>query len=230
MYRESLLACRDQAGVFDALMDVTGAIHGGAKTTGQVMEPGYRSLRLIAHRGVTGAFVRHFTRVDRYDGSVCSQAMLKRAPVIIFDVLTDVSTRAHNKVFSEAGVRTVISVPLISQSGTFYGMVSALKSQCEEPTETAMATTQAYATAAADQIARIRAKDRRIAIPLNCKCGQTGTALWEENAPGGLIEPEPVLIRLDGFYERVARKPPYQIELACLECGAVQPDYDRGSS
>ncbi|HWY64886.1 MAG TPA: hypothetical protein VNX61_06700 [Rhizomicrobium sp.] len=33
-----------------------------------------------------------------------------------------------------------------------------------------------------------------------------------------------------GFYERMARKPPYPIELVCHSCGATQPEEEIGKS
>ena len=48
-------------------------------------------------------------------------------------------------------------------------------------------------------------------------CGHAGTALWE----GSGIDRQ--LVRLDGFYERLARKEPYPIETVCNNCGKAQP-------
>jgi hypothetical protein len=51
-------------------------------------------------------------------------------------------------------------------------------------------------------------------------CGNTGCRRWED-APAG----DSQLVGIEGdFYERLASKPPYPIELVCCSCGAVQPD------
>ena len=62
-------------------------------------------------------------------------------------------------------------------------------------------------------------------IPLKCKCGQTGFALWEENSEVSPAGPETYLVRLsDGFYERINKKDQQSIELVCGRCGAKQPE------
>jgi hypothetical protein len=47
-------------------------------------------------------------------------------------------------------------------------------------------------------------------------CGQAGTALWEGSGS------DRQLVRLDGFFERLARKEPYPIETVCNNCGKAQ--------
>jgi predicted RNA-binding Zn-ribbon protein involved in translation (DUF1610 family) len=52
------------------------------------------------------------------------------------------------------------------------------------------------------------------------KCGAIGVVLWEnENNEGH------TLVSLSkNFYERMANKKPYSIELVCDSCGAAQPE------
>jgi len=62
-------------------------------------------------------------------------------------------------------------------------------------------------------------------IPLKCRCGQTGTAVWEENGAVSPAGPQPYLVNLsDGFYERIKKKDRKSIELVCARCGAAQPE------
>ena len=55
---------------------------------------------------------------------------------------------------------------------------------------------------------------------IRCRCGKVGVIVWEE-APasdGGRTE----FVKVEGdFYERLAKKPPYPIELVCNACGAA---------
>jgi hypothetical protein len=61
-------------------------------------------------------------------------------------------------------------------------------------------------------------------IPLKCKCGQTGSVVWEENSNIGAAGSETALITLsEGFYERIVKKDRRSIELVCHRCGATQP-------
>ncbi len=61
-------------------------------------------------------------------------------------------------------------------------------------------------------------------IDLKChRCGETGTSVWEENTRIGPDGPQTELISPSaGFYERLTRKRPHQIELVCHTCDAVQ--------
>jgi hypothetical protein len=53
------------------------------------------------------------------------------------------------------------------------------------------------------------------------KCGKKGSIVWEDvPRPDGVAKE---LVRIDGdFFERIARKPPYPIELVCNGCGTPQ--------
>jgi hypothetical protein len=62
-------------------------------------------------------------------------------------------------------------------------------------------------------------------VPLKCKCGQTGNAVWEENSTITPAGSQPYLVSLsDGFYERIKKKDARSIELVCHKCGAAQPE------
>lgn len=56
---------------------------------------------------------------------------------------------------------------------------------------------------------------------IRCRCGKVGAILWEDApTPDGTGRPE--FVKIDGdFYERIAKKPPYPIELVCNACGAA---------
>jgi hypothetical protein len=55
-------------------------------------------------------------------------------------------------------------------------------------------------------------------------CEQTGAAVWEENSKFSASGPQTVLIRLsDGFYERIGKTSPHDIEMICSRCGKIQP-------
>jgi hypothetical protein len=55
-------------------------------------------------------------------------------------------------------------------------------------------------------------------MAVNCHwCGNIGSSLWETLPTGRQ------LMSLEGFYERVAKKQPFDIERVCNTCGKVQP-------
>jgi hypothetical protein len=50
-------------------------------------------------------------------------------------------------------------------------------------------------------------------------CGAVGQSVWEDEKGG------PYLVNLsDGFYERLARRQPYDLEIVCKGCGTAQAE------
>ena len=49
-------------------------------------------------------------------------------------------------------------------------------------------------------------------------CAHKGASLWERSPEGR------VLVNVDGFYERLTKKEPYNIETVCNNCNKAQPD------
>lgn len=59
-----------------------------------------------------------------------------------------------------------------------------------------------------------------ISTNITCpKCNAVGVVVWETGGP------ERILVSLTrNFYERLSKKPPFQIELVCDGCGTAQPE------
>ena len=56
------------------------------------------------------------------------------------------------------------------------------------------------------------------------KCGQQGHEIWEDATQTSHLDPDPHLVARSGeFYERLAKKDPYPIEVVCGRCGTVLP-------
>ena len=67
--------------------------------------------------------------------------------------------------------------------------------------------------------AHARSSDfRQNSVDLRCtKCGSKGVVIWEGHGANK------TLVWLSGqFYERLAKQPPFPIELVCVRCGAAQ--------
>jgi GAF domain-containing protein len=92
---------------------------------------------------------------------MCGRAMLCRAPITVEDALSNPSAGAHRDVFEHANVRAVLSMPVITQRGTFFGMVSVHKSKCEMPSLVEVDELRRAATVAAEAIAKLRAIPKR---------------------------------------------------------------------
>ena len=69
----------------------------------------------------------------------------------------------------------------------------------------------------------------QITVAIQCpRCGQKGETVWEENHAISSEGPQTSLVSLSsGFYERINKRSPYQIELVCHRCETVQPDQGR---
>ena len=48
-------------------------------------------------------------------------------------------------------------------------------------------------------------------------CGNVGSSLWERTASGRQF------VSAEGFYERISKKLPYNIETVCNTCDRAQP-------
>jgi hypothetical protein len=70
----------------------------------------------------------------------------------------------------------------------------------------------------------VQSKTCQFSINIICpKCGTVGVVVWESAAG------QTSLVRLsNGFYERLAKKDPYPIELVCHDCGTAQPEQQLG--
>ena len=59
----------------------------------------------------------------------------------------------------------------------------------------------------------------RFTAPVECNCGQYGTAIWEENIAPAPFGRRPVLLDVSsGFYVRLQRRDGRMTEIACGIC------------
>jgi len=70
------------------------------------------------------------------------------------------------------------------------------------------------------------ARRGRFAVTIKCKCGQIGSATWEENARLGPNGPTPALLEVSkGFYYfRFPKKDMGRTEIMCAVCESIVPD------
>jgi len=65
----------------------------------------------------------------------------------------------------------------------------------------------------------------KFAVPIKCKCGQVGSATWEESAQLNPKGARPVLLDVSsGFYLRLRKKDIGKTEIVCAVCESVVPD------
>jgi hypothetical protein len=60
-------------------------------------------------------------------------------------------------------------------------------------------------------------------VEITChRCAESGSSVWENGDPGDGAPPPSLVSLPDGFYERMTRKRPHEIEVVCHRCGTVQ--------
>ena len=140
--------------VLDATMTLLNADFGDV----QLYNPKTHALEIVAHRNFSQEFLDYFNSVHEGTAS-CGTALLRRARVIVEDVLTDPSFAPHLKIVAAAGYRAVQSTPLFSRSGEPLGMISTYLRKPHRPSEHELRFTDLYARQAAEMIERKRDED-----------------------------------------------------------------------
>jgi GAF domain-containing protein len=108
--------------VLDAAIDFTEADKGNI----QLLDERTGSLRIAASRGFAAPFLEFFASVTFHSNSACGAALTTRQRVIVENVASSplfVDTPAL-EVMLAAEARAVHSMPLVSQSGCFWGVLS----------------------------------------------------------------------------------------------------------
>jgi GAF domain-containing protein len=143
--------------ILSSSLDLMGAPLGNV----QLMNWKSGHLSIAAQRGFREPFLEVFRSVRADDGAACGQALRRRSPVVIEDVLDDAEFAPFREVALEAGFRAVQSTPLVSSNGAFVGMVSTHFDARHRPLDTEMATLRSLAEVAANGIVRERLRAAR---------------------------------------------------------------------
>lgn len=153
---------REETEVLRNLMGYAVGIMEAANATTQLITPDFHYLEVVGQLGFSSAFEDYFRRLECDAGTICGRAFLERMPIVVEDALKDAASYSHRHVFEEANVRGVVSVPVITRGGAFYGMVSTHRQKPHRPTELQMTKLVSAAHAAADAIVSIRARRRTL--------------------------------------------------------------------
>ena len=148
-----LKSCTDVQSVLNCTLErcltATGTQHGNI----QLMNWTSGCLTIAAQRGFESEFLRFFARVRADDGSACGRALRARAAIIVDNVETDKAfSPASRSIVLGAGIRAVQSIPLISRSGAFVGMLSTHFEAARYPADSELTDMRALAQIAADAI------------------------------------------------------------------------------
>jgi GAF domain-containing protein len=154
-----LRACRDLPGILECTLErsltVTGARFGNIQL---INWPAAR-LEIAAHQGFDESFLKFFAHVGADDGSACGRALRARSAIIVEDVETDAAFWPPSRdIVLNAGVRAVQSMPLISTSGAFVGMLSTHFADVRSPSGDELSAMHGLVRLSADAIIHHRAR------------------------------------------------------------------------
>ena len=136
--------------MLDAAIELLGADKGNVQLLGAD-----ENLRIEAQRGFEGEFLEYFKEVATHDGSACGRALRSDEQVVVEDVELDEAFAPMRAVMRSAGVRAVISTPLMAADGTVHGMVSMHFASVHRPSEQQLNRLALYMRHASDFVNRV---------------------------------------------------------------------------
>jgi two-component sensor histidine kinase len=142
--------------ILDTAIDLVGAAKGDI----QLLDQRTGALLIATQRGFDHEFLKFFERVEDHAFSACGTAMKSRQQVIVADVDTSPvfdGTEAL-QVLLGAGVRAVVSTPLVTGGGDLVGMLSVHFSEPFTPDPNDLSALSLLANVAADQLDRAQTR------------------------------------------------------------------------
>jgi GAF domain-containing protein len=149
--------CADIHSVLNCVLDRS--LELGGTSFGNVQLIDWRSgyLEIKAQRGFQSEFLNFFERVKLDHASACARALRNRDAIVIEDVMADEPFAPCREIVWRAGVRAVLSTPLISTNGAALGVLSVHFPAVHRPTDMQVRGMIEAAGLAANEIIRIRA-------------------------------------------------------------------------
>jgi GAF domain-containing protein len=120
----------------------------------QAYDASDQSLAIIAHDGFKQEFLCTFKRVSLDDSSACARAMRAKMPILIDDVSLDDDFQEYREIAQRAGFISVLSVPLITASEEFVGVLSVHSARARSLRRVRMDMLNDYARHVADVLPR----------------------------------------------------------------------------
>jgi PAS domain S-box-containing protein len=165
----------DLAACLKAILSGAIGLAAAEKGTLQLFEPHSNTLAIVAHEGFEPPFLRFFEHVgDGAHAAVCAAAMRSCKQVVVDDVMTsDIFTgQVSQTVLSDAGVRAVISTPVLSSQNNLLGMISVHYGRRYLPTPQVLDLLDVLARQAGDFLERKHAEqvERTLVRELEHRC------------------------------------------------------------
>jgi len=145
--------------LIEGLNETLGAVIsllGADKGVLQLLDPHTGVLTIASQRGFEQEFLDFFREVTAETDSSCGRALRTNERFIVEDVEQDGPFAPFRPVMRRAGVRSVVSIPLIVADGSVLGVLSAHFSRVHRPTEQDLRRLDLYVRQAVDFIRRCR--------------------------------------------------------------------------
>lgn len=139
----------------ETILDAAIALTAADKGNIQLIDLPSGALVIAVHRGFDPPFLKFFERVSD-DSSACGVAMESGKHVLVEDVQQSAvfAGKPSLEVMLQAGARAVLSVPLVSNRGTVFGMISTHYKKPHRPDERELRLVGLLAKLAADYVER----------------------------------------------------------------------------
>jgi len=152
----------DIRGCLQEVLNVAVEISSADKGVVQLIDIESRALKIVANSGFAESFLSFFANVEEGE-SAWKRAMDSQQRVIIEDVTTSklLAGKPSLKTLTEAGVRAVQSLPLMSSTGKLLGIISTHFCEPHRPSEQELRLMDLLARQTADYLERKRVEGER---------------------------------------------------------------------
>jgi two-component system, chemotaxis family, CheB/CheR fusion protein len=155
-----LTTAKNMEAVLNEILVAAVEVHGSDRGTVHLYNAATSSLQLIVHRGLSAEVAEAWGRVDFLDAALPSVKALKgRTSVVVEDLERDIDAASFRQQWLDAGVRALVSTPLVTRGDELIGVLTLHFSQAHRPDERAMRITELLAQQAADTIERMRTEE-----------------------------------------------------------------------
>jgi GAF domain-containing protein len=148
--------CADIQSVLNCVLDRSLELSGTCFGNVQLMDWRSGYLEIKAQRGFQSEFLNFFERVKFDHASACARALRNRDATIIDDIMADKQFAPYREITCRAGVRAVLSTPLVSVNGAALGVLSIHFPMIHRPTDMQLRGISEAAELAANAIIRLR--------------------------------------------------------------------------
>ena len=151
----------DVNGCLKEILNVAIEISGADRGNIQLLDLESGILMLVAHSGFEEPFLEFFASTK--EGTACGEVLRSHQRVVVEDISQSeiFAGKPSIDILSEAGVRAVQSVPLLSSSAKLLGVISTHFSEPHRPTEQELRLMDLLARQTADYLERKRVEEER---------------------------------------------------------------------